>query len=97
MHDPDTILQNPRTPKPLRSGGDPGIGQGAGAAAREQGLQRIEGMKIAHAAVQGIGMSTKEIRGSWMDTPNHALAVSLLFTQSDQSNASSLERNPAMS
>jgi hypothetical protein len=38
-------------------------------------------MKIAQSAVQGIGMSTKEIRGTWMNNPNYALAVSLLFTR----------------
>ncbi len=38
-------------------------------------------MKIAQTAVQGIGMSTKEIRGSWMNVPNYALAVSMLFTR----------------
>jgi hypothetical protein len=38
-------------------------------------------MKIAQSAVQGIGMSTKEIRGTWSNNPNHALAVSLFFTR----------------
>jgi hypothetical protein len=75
-------LENPRAPKPpLKSAGNSAFGQGLSAAAREKELQRIKGMKIAQSAVQGIGMSTKEIRGSWMSTPNYALPVSLLFTR----------------
>jgi hypothetical protein len=38
-------------------------------------------MKIAQSAVQGIGMSTKEIRGTGLNNPNYALAVSVLFTR----------------
>jgi hypothetical protein len=74
-------LENPRAPKPLLPGSHPNSAQGVGAAAREKGLQRIEGMKIAQSAVQGIGMSTKVIRGTWMNSPNYALAVSILFTR----------------
>jgi len=81
MHNFDVNLQNPRAPEPLRPGDHPDFGQGASAAAREIELQRLDGMKIAQSAVQGIGMSTKEIRGTWLNSPNHALAVSLLFTR----------------
>ena len=82
MHTSTLDLENPRAPKPpLKSAGNSGFVQGLSAAAREKELQRVEGMKIAQSAVQGIGMSTKEIRGSWMSTPDYALAVSLLFTR----------------
>jgi hypothetical protein len=74
-------LENARAPKPHPPGSHSGSAQWAGPAAREKGLQRIEGMKIAQSAMQGIGMSTKEIRGTWVKTPNYALAVSLLFTK----------------
>ncbi len=77
----DLILQNPRPPEPIRPVGEPASRNGPNAGARERGLQRIEGMKIARSAVRGIGISPKEIRGSWMDNPNCALAVSLLFTR----------------
>ena len=81
MHNSDVNLENSRSSKPLRPGGHPGFGQGVSAAAREKELQRLDGMKIAQSAVEGIGMSTKEIRGSWMNNPNYALAVSMLFTR----------------
>jgi hypothetical protein len=81
MRDSDVILQNLRAPKPLSPGGDPGFGEGASAAASERELQRIEGMKIAQSAVRGLGISTNENRGSWVNNPNCALAVSLLFTR----------------
>jgi hypothetical protein len=74
-------VENPRSPKALRPSGRPGFGPGESAVAREKELLRAEGMKIAQSAVQGIGMSTKEIRDSRMNTPNYALAVSLLFTR----------------
>jgi len=76
MHNSTLNLENPRAPKRLPSSGHPGFGQGVSAAAREKELQRLNGVKIAQSAVQGIGMSTKDIRGSWMDNPNYALAVS---------------------
>lgn len=38
-------------------------------------------MKIAQSPIQGIGMSTKETRGAWMNNPNYAFAVSMLFTR----------------
>jgi hypothetical protein len=81
MNNSTLNLENPRAPKPLRPGSHPGSAQGASAAAREEELQRVEGMKIAQSAVQGIGMSTKEIRGTGLNNPNYALAVSVLFTR----------------
>ncbi len=51
-------------------------------------------MKIAQSAVQGIGMSTKEIRGSWMNTQNYAFAVSLLFTRATKRPREPLKRIP---
>ena len=81
MQNSDLNLENPRAPKEFHPGGFRGSGEGVSAAAREKELHRLEGVKIAQSAVQGIGMSTKEIRGTWLNNPNHALAVSLLFTR----------------
>jgi hypothetical protein len=81
MSNPITSSPPLRTVKPGNASGQPNSGHGTGTGAREKELQRLEGMKIAQSTVQGIGMSTKEIRGSWLNKPNYALAVSLLFTR----------------
>jgi hypothetical protein len=81
MHKSDLNLKNPRSAKPLRPGVHPGFGQGVSATAREEELQRVEGMKIAQTAVQSIGMSTKDPWGPAISLPQHALAVSLIFTK----------------
>ena len=77
--DPD--VEEPRLANALRSSGRPADNQGVSAAAREGELQRVEGMKIAQSAVQGIGMSTNDFRRIRTAKPNHALAVSILFTR----------------
>jgi len=81
MHNPDVNLENSRSAGPIRPGGHPGFGQGVSAAAREEELQRVEGMKIAQTAVQSIGMSTEDPWGPPKCLPEYSLAVSLIFTK----------------
>jgi hypothetical protein len=74
-------LENRRSATALRPGVLPGFGHGVSAAAREKELQRVEGMKIAQTALQGIGMSIKDPWGPPISLPQYALAVSLIFTK----------------
>jgi len=58
-----------RAPKPLRPSTQPAGVHWTRTEAGQKELIRREGVKIAQSAIQGIGMSTKAIRGSWMHTP----------------------------
>lgn len=52
-----------------------------GTEARRRNLIRLERIKIAHAADRSIGMFTKDPWGPPVNRPQHALAVSLIFTK----------------
>ena len=74
-------LENPRAPKPPRTGGQPAGVHWTRTEAGQRESLKILGMEIAQTAIQSIGMSTKDPWGPPIRLPQYALAVSIIFTK----------------